>query len=77
MSPTDERKHIEAHEQDARSSSRPQSWGEISGAVIGKVSFESKKLEENFAAMVKSIGKDKVKSIFIKPTMGPSVKLTV
>lgn len=44
-------------------------------AVIGKVSFESKKLEENFAALTKSIGRDKIKSVFIKATMSPSVAL--
>lgn len=44
-------------------------------AMIGKVSFESKKLEENFAALVKSIGKEKIKSVFLKPTMGPSIKV--
>jgi len=46
-------------------------------AVIGKVSFESKKLEENFAALTKSIGKDKIVSVFVKATMGPSIKLTL
>lgn len=45
-------------------------------AVIGKVSFENKKLEENFAVLLKSIGKDKIRSLFIKPTMGPSIKLS-
>lgn len=44
-------------------------------SVIGKVSFENKKLEENFAALIKSVGKEKIKSVFLKPTMGPSVTL--
>jgi len=43
--------------------------------VIGKVSFESKKLEENFTTLTKSIGKDKILSVFIKATMGPSVEV--
>ncbi len=46
-------------------------------AVIGKVSFEPKKLEENFAALTKSIGKDKTTSIFIKATMGPSIRVQI
>lgn len=43
--------------------------------VIGKVSFENKKLGENFTALVKSVGKEKIKTVFLKPTMGPSVAL--
>lgn len=46
-------------------------------AVIGRVSFEPKKLEENLAAIIKSVGKDKIRSVFIKATMGPAVKLEV
>lgn len=44
-------------------------------AVIGKVSFENSKLEENFAALTKSIGKDKMVSVFLKATMGPSIRV--
>ncbi|KKU91008.1 MAG: 50S ribosomal protein L1 [Microgenomates group bacterium GW2011_GWA1_48_10] len=46
-------------------------------AVIGKVSFDDNKLEENYQALIKSIGKDKVKSAFLKATMGPSIRLQV
>lgn len=46
-------------------------------AVIGKVSFETKKLAENLAALTKSIGRDKIKSAFIKATMGPSIKVAI
>lgn len=45
--------------------------------VIGKVSFETKFLEENFAALLKSINKEKIVSTFVKPTMGPSIKVQV
>lgn len=45
--------------------------------IIGKVSFDEKKLEENYSALIKSIGKDKIKSVFIKATMGPSIKLAL
>lgn len=44
-------------------------------SVVGKVSFEDKKLEENLAALTKSIGRDKIVSAFIKATMGPSIKV--
>lgn len=45
--------------------------------AIGKVSFENKKLEENLSALLKSIGKDKILSIFLKPTMGPSIRVQI
>lgn len=43
--------------------------------VIGRVSFEPEKLEENFGALLKSVGKEKIRSAFLKATMGPSIKL--
>ena len=46
-------------------------------SIIGKVSFENDKLEENFAALTKAIGKDKIKSIFVKPTMGPAIRVQI
>lgn len=46
-------------------------------SMIGKVSFENKKLEENFAALVKSVGREKIKSVFLKPTMGPAIKVQI
>ena len=46
-------------------------------STIGKVSFEKSKLEENFAAFVKAIGKDKIKSVFVKPTMGPAARVQI
>ncbi|MFH0864467.1 MAG: hypothetical protein V1858_05280 [Candidatus Gottesmanbacteria bacterium] len=45
--------------------------------VIGKVSFSNKDLEENFAALTTAIGSEKIKSIFIKSTMSPSVKVKI
>jgi large subunit ribosomal protein L1 len=41
--------------------------------IIGKVSFDDKKLSENLASLIKAIGKDKIISLYLKPTMGPSV----
>ncbi len=45
--------------------------------TLGKVSFDSKQLEENLEATLKSIGKDKIRSAFIKATMGPSIRLVI
>ena len=45
--------------------------------ILGKVSFEEKKLSENFAVLLKSIGKDKIVSIFVKATMGPSIPVQI
>lgn len=45
--------------------------------IIGKVSFDTKKLEENLAALVKSISRDKIVSLFLKSTMSPSVKVAI
>ena len=44
-------------------------------SVIGKASFENKKLEENFQALIKAIGAEKIKSVFLKSTMSPSVRV--
>lgn len=43
--------------------------------LIGKISFPEKNLEENFEALIKAIGNQKVISVFIKTTMSPSVKV--
>jgi len=45
--------------------------------ILGKASFEDKQLTENLAALVKSIDKDKISSIFVKATMGPAIKVIV
>ena len=45
--------------------------------ILGKVSFEEKKLSENFAVLLKSITKDKIVSIFVKATMGPNVRVQI
>jgi large subunit ribosomal protein L1 len=54
-------------------------------AIIGKVSFESAKLAENFKALVESIKKSKpssskgayIKNISLSSSMGPGVKVAV
>ncbi len=45
--------------------------------IVGKVSFSDKKLEENIAAVFKSIGTSKIYRATLTPTMGPGVKLAV
>lgn len=45
--------------------------------IIGKKDFEDKKLLENFAALLKAIGKDKIASLFLKSTMSPAVRLQI
>jgi large subunit ribosomal protein L1 len=54
-------------------------------AIIGKVSFENKKLEENLAALVEAVRKVKpasskgvyIKNLSINVTMGPGVKVSL
>ena len=43
--------------------------------VIGKVDFEDKKLAENLEKLIASVNPDKINSVFIKATMGPSIKV--
>jgi len=43
--------------------------------VIGKLSFKDKQLEENFYAIINSIGANKIKSITLKSTMSPGIKI--
>ncbi|MFA4028937.1 MAG: hypothetical protein GDYSWBUE_001503 [Candidatus Fervidibacterota bacterium] len=59
--------------------------GGVVHSVIGKVSFETEKLVENFKALLDSLLKARpagvrgqfIKSISLSPTMGPSVKVDV
>lgn len=43
--------------------------------IIGKVNFEEKKLAENLQKLIASVNPDKITSVFIKATMGPSIKV--
>lgn len=45
--------------------------------VFGKVDFEEKKLKENLDALIKAVNPTKINSVFIKATMGPSIKIQV
>lgn len=45
--------------------------------VIGKMSFEEKKLEENFRALISSVNPLKISTVFLKSTMSPSVKVEI
>lgn len=44
-------------------------------AVIGKLSFKDKQLEDNFKALIKSITSDKIQKITLKSTMSPGIKV--
>jgi large subunit ribosomal protein L1 len=43
--------------------------------VVGKISLENKKLEENTEAILSAIGKRQIQKAHLTSTMGPSVKL--
>lgn len=45
--------------------------------MFGKVDFEEKKLKENLDALIKAVNPTKINSVFIKATMGPSIKVQV
>lgn len=45
--------------------------------VFGKVDFEDKQLSENLEKLISSIDPSKINSIFIKATMGPSIKVAL
>lgn len=56
---------------------KTESEAPIIHTVIGKVDFDKKKLVENFNKLIEAIGKPKIKSVFIKATMGPSIKVAL
>lgn len=43
--------------------------------IIGKLTFKDSQLEENFSSLVKSIDATKIKSITLKSTMSPGIKV--
>jgi len=45
--------------------------------MVGKISFDQKKLMENIEAILKSVGKQNLKSIYIKTTMSPSLQINL
>lgn len=45
--------------------------------VIGKLSFKDNQLVENFKAFVKSVDEIKIKSITLKSTMSPGIKIEI
>lgn len=46
-------------------------------AVIGKLSFKDKQLEENFRALIKSITPDKIQKVTLKSSMSPGIKIQI
>lgn len=45
--------------------------------VIGKLSFKDSQIEENFKALIKSIGDTKIKAVTLKSSMSPGIKVQV
>ena len=45
--------------------------------TAGKVSMEEKAIKENIEAIFKAVGKTQILKAYIKPTMGPSVKIAL
>jgi large subunit ribosomal protein L1 len=45
--------------------------------IVGKVSFEDKKLEENITAILNAVGPGKIAKATLSATMGPGVKIAV
>lgn len=45
--------------------------------VVGKLSFDEKRLTENIKALVSAIGRSKILSLYLKSTMSPSIKVEV
>ncbi len=45
--------------------------------IVGKVSFEDKKLEENVTAILDAVGRSKIAKATLTATMGPGVKIAI
>jgi large subunit ribosomal protein L1 len=45
--------------------------------IVGKVSFEDKKLEDNVRAILDAVGRSKISKATLTSTMGPGVKIAV
>ena len=54
---------------------KTESASPIIHALIGKISFEDSKLRENVTTFIASVGSEKIKSVILKSTMSPAVKL--
>ena len=45
--------------------------------IVGKVSFDDKKLAENISAILEAVGRNKIAKATLSATMGPGVKIAV
>ncbi|PIP21847.1 MAG: 50S ribosomal protein L1, partial [Candidatus Nealsonbacteria bacterium CG23_combo_of_CG06-09_8_20_14_all_40_13] len=45
--------------------------------ILGKISWDDKKLVENYQTMLSVLPKNQIKSVYICSTMGPSVKVSL
>lgn len=43
--------------------------------VVGKISFEDKKLVENINTLITAVGRSKIDSLYLKSTMSPSIRI--
>lgn len=43
--------------------------------MVGKISYDQKQLTENIEALLRSVGKQNLKSVYIKTTMSPSLQI--
>lgn len=54
---------------------RTEAAAPIIHAVVGKVSFAEKNLEENIETFLKTVGTGKIRSVTLKSTMSPGIKI--
>jgi large subunit ribosomal protein L1 len=45
--------------------------------IVGKMSFGTKKLEENIQALINAIKREKIRNVTLKSTMSPGIKLEI
>jgi len=45
--------------------------------LIGKISYDDKKIEENVAALIKAVGKSNIQKLWIKSSMSPAILLNL
>ena len=56
---------------------KTESSAPIIHAIVGKVSFDDKKLEENIKTFIGSVGMANINSVTLKSTMSPAIRLIV
>ncbi len=54
---------------------RTESKSPLIHLTIGKINEDEKKIEDNFMALIKAVGKKNIKKVVLTPTMGPGLKI--